>query len=91
MRVVAILLQIVGWGLVAWSAVVGLSFVAIFLLGFVVSSGGEYGGELAGMLMLTTLGTGVGYAVARLGKSLSKGTGPADLESAAAKHGNETT
>ncbi|MEZ5461244.1 hypothetical protein [Dokdonella sp.] len=66
------LLWILGWALVIWSSLVGLPFIGLFLLGFVASGGREYGGELAGMLLLATAGIVSGLIVIKLGKWLGR-------------------
>lgn len=72
MRIIGILLLIAGCGLAIWSAVVGLSFAGIFVVGFVGTSGNEYGRELTGMLLLTGIGTVSGYIIAKIGKALTQ-------------------
>lgn len=72
MRLIGAILLMVGWGLAIASAVIGLSFSAIFLIGFVGTGGREAGGELAGMLAFTVIGVAAGYALAKLGASLKK-------------------
>lgn len=70
MRIIGILILLTGTALLAWSAVVGLSFCGIYLMGFIGTSGREAGGELALMLLLTSLGMGGGFLIAWLGRTL---------------------
>ncbi|MFC4250802.1 hypothetical protein [Sinimarinibacterium flocculans] len=70
MRTLGLLLQIAGWSFFAWSAVVGLSFSAIYLKGFIGTRGNEAGAELLVMLGLTAGALLVGWLVARLGRAL---------------------
>jgi hypothetical protein len=72
MHLIGKLLLFLGWGLAIFSAVIGLSFSGVFLMGFVGTSGREAGGELAGMLLFTAIGFTIGYVVAKLGKSLAQ-------------------
>lgn len=71
MSFVGKLLQILGWGLAIWSVGVGLSFSAIFLMGFVGTGGREAGDQLVVMLLMTFVGFACGYVIAKFGKRLS--------------------
>jgi hypothetical protein len=69
-KVFAYILQIVGWGCVAWFGIVGGGFSAIYLLGFIGTGGREAGGELFGVLIITAVGIMIGFVFAKLGKRL---------------------
>lgn len=69
-RLIGKFLYIIGWGLAVLSAVIGLSFSGIFLMGFLGTGGREAGEELAVMLFFTVTGFAIGYAIAKLGKWL---------------------
>ena len=72
MHLIGKLLLLLGWGFAICSTAIGLSFSAVFLMGFVGTGGREAGGELAGMLLFTVVGFTIGYVVAKFGKSLSQ-------------------
>ena len=78
MHLIGNLLVILGWGLAISSAAIGLPFSAVFLMGFVGTSGREAGGELAGMLLITAIGFATGYLIARSGRSLVQRKKPHD-------------
>jgi hypothetical protein len=74
-RVIGKLLIVVGAGLGAWSLVVGGSFSAILLMGYVGTGGREAGGQLGAMVLLTVAGVALGYATARVGRWLAAPSG----------------
>jgi hypothetical protein len=65
------LLIIAGAGLGAWSLLVGGSFLAILLMGFIGTGGREAGDQLAFMALLTVAGVSAGYGLLRLGRRLA--------------------
>jgi len=71
MNFIGKILFFLGWALAIWSAVVGLLFSGIFLMGFVGTGGREAGGQLVVMLLLTVAGFTTGYLIAKCGKLLT--------------------
>lgn len=69
-RVFGKILIVAGFGIGAWSLVVGGSFSAILLMGYVGTGGREAGGQLGMMILLTLAGASLGYAAARVGRWL---------------------
>lgn len=69
-KTIGYLLQILGWGGAAWLGLVGGSFSAIYLMGFIGTGGREAGGELALMLGITVAGAMVGIGLGRWGRRL---------------------
>lgn len=65
------LLIIAGAGLGAWSLLVGGSFLAILLMGFIGTGGREAGDQLAVMALMTAAGIVAGYLLLRLGRRLA--------------------
>jgi len=65
-------IQFLGWALVAWSGVVGLSFTGVFLVGFVGTQGREAGHDLLLALAFTAVVPALGYGIARFGKYLAR-------------------
>jgi hypothetical protein len=65
------LLIIAGAGLGAWSLLVGGSFLAILLMGFIGTGGREAGDQLAVMALMTAAGVAAGYLLLRLGRRLA--------------------
>lgn len=76
LRFLGYLLIIVGAGAGGYVGLVGLSFSAVYLMGFIGTAGREAGGELATMLILTFGVIIVSWLMVKLGmklKSFSSG------------------
>lgn len=69
---VGLILQLIGWGLAAWSLVAGLGFFAILMVNFVGTHGSESGRDIALVLTLGAAGTLLGLAISRFGRRLSR-------------------
>jgi hypothetical protein len=66
-RIVGRILQFLGWLCAAWFGFVGGSFCAIYLVGYLGTSGREAGGELVLALGVTLSGLALGLIVAKFG------------------------
>lgn len=71
-RPIGILLIILGTLCGAWCAVVGGSFSAVYLMGYIGTGGNEAGRELAFMSGATVAGVAIGHCTARLGMWLNR-------------------
>lgn len=67
-RIIGRILEFLGLSCAAWFGFVGGSFCAIYLLGYLGTSGREAGGELVLALGVTLGGLAVGLVIAKFGK-----------------------
>jgi hypothetical protein len=71
-KVGSVLLLVGGALLGGWCAMVGLSFSAILLMGFIGTGGREAGGPLAAALAFTVVGCTIGWLLFRAGRRLER-------------------